>query len=166
MNIYKILQFFILLSDLWALISSVIFERKRSLNSPSTTSRLNFTLLPLSFVHYHLATTTSALALLPPTSPVDSAASPSPLLRDVGSSSTATAPSEARMQPEPPLPFLKGCGWLSIARWKIRGGRKTQGTYVMGGPVVSYEIRATTFVEVRFRHPSPYPPSLMPPPCH
>jgi hypothetical protein len=39
--------------------------------------------------------------------------SPSPLLRDVCSLKTL-APSEARSQPPPPLPFPKGCGWLIL----------------------------------------------------
>jgi len=31
-------------------------------------------------------------------------------LRDVGSFNTTLAPSEVRLQPQPPLPFPKGCG--------------------------------------------------------
>ena len=110
LNIYKIITFFILLSELQTLISSVILEEERSFNLPSTSSWLNFTLLPLSFAHHHLSTTTPALALSPPTPLVDLATSPSPLLRDVGLTSTSIAPSQARMQPQPPLPFSKGCG--------------------------------------------------------
>jgi hypothetical protein len=103
-NIYKVIQFFILLSDLQALISNIILEGKRSLNPPSTPSRLNFILLPLSFVHYHLSTSTPALTFSLPTSHVDSAVSPSPLLRDVGSKFNTPASSERTS----PLPFRQG----------------------------------------------------------
>ena len=48
-------------------------------------------------------------------SPDHPVVSPSPLLRDVGSTSIATAPSQARMQSQQPLPFLKGCGRHSLA---------------------------------------------------
>ena len=100
-NIYKVIQFFILLSDLQALISNVILEGKRSLNPPSTPSRLNFILLPLSFVHYHLSTTTPALTFSLPTSHVDSAVRPSPLLRRCGLK--IQRPSELRTNFAPPL---------------------------------------------------------------
>ena len=38
------------------------------------------------------------------------------------------------MNPQPPLPFPKGCGRPNLARWRIRGGRKMTGTHEMGGP--------------------------------
>jgi len=54
LNIYKIIQLFILLSCVQAFISHVIFEGKRSLNPPSTPSRLDFTLLrPPPSLHQH-----------------------------------------------------------------------------------------------------------------
>jgi len=124
LNIYKIMTLFTLLSDLQTRISSIILEEEQSFNLPSTPSRLNFTHLPLSFAHHHLSTTTPALALLPPTSPLDLAASPSPLLRDVGSTSTSTAPSQARMQPQPPLPFSRDVG--APSRWMEELGREGQ----------------------------------------
>jgi len=115
--------------------------------------------ISLSFVHHHLSSTPPPPPLAsssPPTSPGDPITSPSPLLRDVGSLNIAPAPSQARMLPQPPLPFLKGCGRLSLARWRIRGGKKTK---EWEAPLVSYKIRAMTFVVVRFRDPSPYPPT-------
>jgi hypothetical protein len=89
----------------------------------------------LTWFSLDLTTTTSppplSLLLLPsvpPTSPEHPAASPSPLLRDVGSTSIATAPSQARMQLYLPLPFPKGCGWPNLTRWRIWRGR------IKGGP--------------------------------
>jgi len=78
------------------------------------------------FLHHHLSTTT----LSPSTilaSHANSSTSPSPLLRDVGSTTNATAPSQARMQPHPPLPFPKGCGRFNLARRRIWRGRTTKG---------------------------------------
>ena len=96
---------------------------EQSLNPPSTPSRLNLTLLcPPPPLHHH-----SALALSSPDSPVDPATSTSPLLRDVGLTSAATAPSQARMQPWQPLPFSKGCGQLNLARWRMWRGRAAKG---------------------------------------
>ena len=80
--------------------------------------------------------------------------SPSPLLRDVGSTTNVSAPSQARMQPQPPLPFPKGCGRLSLTRRRIRGGRKTRkGPMKWGARVLGYETQTTTVVVVCFRHP-------------
>ena len=70
----------------------------------------------------------------PPTSSVDPAASPSPPLRDVGFKNAATVPSQARMNPHPPLPFPKGCGQLMLARWRNQGARRARGTHQVGGP--------------------------------
>ena len=70
----------------------------------------------------------------PPTSSVDPAASPSPPLRDVGFKNAATVPSQARMNPHPPLSFPKGCGRPNLTRWRIRGGRKMKATHEMRGP--------------------------------
>jgi len=158
LNIYKIITLFILLSDLQTRISSIILEEEWSFNPPSTPSRLNFTHLPLSFAHHHLSTTTPALALLPPTSPVDLAASPSPLLRDVGSTSTSTAPSQARMQPQPPLPFSKGCG-CSFSLDGIGEGGEEGGTNEMGGPSGVSRKLAMTFVSACFLPSLPPRPS-------
>jgi len=147
-----------LLSDLWTFISNVIYEGEQSFNSTSTPSRFNFTLLRPPPPLLHLSSTPPPPPLAsssPPTSPGDPVTSPSPLLRDVGSVNIAPAPSQARMLPQPPLPFLKGCGQLSLARRRTRGGKKTK---EWEAPLVSYKIRAMTFVVVRFRDPSPYPP--------
>ena len=65
------------------------------------------------------------LPLPPPASRVNPETNPSPLLRDVGSFNTPSAPSQARLQPNLPLPFPKGCGRVSFARQRIRGGKKT-----------------------------------------
>jgi hypothetical protein len=117
---HKIIQFFTLLSDLYAFISNVIFEGERSFNPPSTPSRLIF---PSSLIfHHHLGPPHHKS---PATTPNNPTVSPSPLLRDVGSLTNATAPSEARMQPQPPLPFSKGCGRLRCARGRNRGRRNT-----------------------------------------
>jgi len=56
----------------------------------------------------------------PPTSHVNTATIPSPLMRDVGSFNTPSAPSQARLQPNLPLPFPKGCGRVSLARRRAR----------------------------------------------
>jgi len=47
--------------------------------------------------------------------------------------------SEARMQPQPSLPFLKGCGRLSFIRQRIQGGRSKRGTHGVLSP--SGELR-------------------------
>ena len=52
-NIYKIIQFFIWLLDSQAFILNIICEGNRSLNLPSTPSRLTF-VHPLSSFHHHL----------------------------------------------------------------------------------------------------------------
>ena len=129
-NIYKIIQVFILLSDLHAFISNVIFEGERSFNPPSTPSRLIFD-HSLSSFHHHLGPPHHKS---PATTPNNPTASPSPLLRDVGSPTNATAPSEARMQPQPPLPFPKGCGRLRFARRRKCGRRKARGDSGSGRP--------------------------------
>jgi hypothetical protein len=91
-------------------ISNTIFEGERSFNHTSTASTVDvrsFTLLPPPpSLHHHLRL---HLPRLQP-SPIVFAASPSPLLRDVGLTNISAAPSQARMQLQLPLPFLKGCG--------------------------------------------------------
>jgi hypothetical protein len=121
-NIFKMIQFLILLSDVQAFISNVIFKGERSFNSPSTPSRLMFT-HSLSSFHHHLRPPHHTS---PPISPNNPATSPSPLVRDVGSIKTAAAPSQARTKPPPPLPFPKGCGRFTVARWRNRGLRSTR----------------------------------------
>ena len=128
------------------------------MNSTSTPSMVE--------LHSCSSTTTSPPPLLqppppslaptpPPTSSGDPVTSPSPLLRDVGSVNIITAPSQARVLPQPPLPFPKGCGRLKLTRRRIRRGRKTrEGPMKWGARVMGYEIRATTIVVVCFRHPS------------
>jgi len=66
--------------------------------------------------------------------------SPSPLLRDMGSSNIAPAPSEARMQLLPPLPFPKGCGWLGLARGRNGGVRGAKGD-IGGGRPSGYVVK-------------------------
>ena len=143
--------------------SSIIFEGERSFNPPSTPSRLNFT----SFIHHHLSTTTSALALSTQSSNLDSAASLSPPLRDVGSIHIASVPSQARMLSQPPLPFPKGCGRHSLARRRIRGGRKTRGTHEVGCPNgelrnMSHDICRGSFSRSPLPNPS-LTPLVLPP---
>ena len=115
------------------LISSVIYRGERSFNSTSTPSTVE---LHSCFVHHHLSSTS------PPASTtfarVHTASivawrprhGPSPLLRDVSSVNIAPALSQARMLPQPPLPFPKGCGRLILARWRNRRGRMMR-----GGPI-------------------------------
>jgi len=96
---------------------------EQSCNLPSTTSWLIFD-YSLSSFHHHLGPPHHKS---PVTTPNNLTVSPSLLLRDVGSPTNATAPSEARMQPQPPLPFPKGCGRLIFAWCRNWGGRKTRG---------------------------------------
>ena len=107
------------------------------MNSTSTPSMVE--------LHSCSSTTTSPPPLLqppppslaptpPPTSPGDPVTSPSPLLRDVGSVNIVTAPSQARMLPQPPLPFPEGCGRLTIARRRNRGRRKMREDPESGRP--------------------------------
>ena len=90
---------------------------------PSTPSRLIFA-HPPSFFHHHLRPLHHKL---PATTLKNPRASPSPLLRDVGSLNNASAPSEARLQPQPPLPFPKGCGRLGLAQGKKGGTTNAKG---------------------------------------
>jgi len=74
----------------------------------------------LSFLYYH---NHHRHHILLPTTPNDADTSLSPHLRDVGSSNTTSASSEARMKPQPPLPFPKECGLLLVAgrrNWGVR----------------------------------------------
>jgi len=100
------MQLLILLSSSQALISNIIYEGEQSFNPPSTPSQLTFA-HPRSFFHHHFH---PPHLKLPRTTPEHPPASPSPQLRDVGSFNTASAPSEARLQPQLPLLFPKGCG--------------------------------------------------------
>jgi hypothetical protein len=95
----KIIQIFILLSDLRVSISSVIFGGEQSFNPTSTASRLMFA-HPPSF----LRPPQLRHRISPPTTPNNPDASPSPLLRDVGSTNATSASSQVRTQPRPPLP--------------------------------------------------------------
>ena len=108
---------------------SAIYVGERSLKQTSTTSRLIFA--------HSLLPPPPPLALAPSTpltSHINTATSPSPPLRDVGSIKIVSAPSQARLQPQPPLLFSKGCGPVSLAQRKIRGGRKTNETQKMSRP--------------------------------
>jgi hypothetical protein len=58
---------------------------------------------------------------------IDLPASPSPPLRDVGSINAVTAPSQARKLPQPPLPFPKGCGRLTVVRQRLPANRRDSG---------------------------------------
>ena len=109
-------------------ISNTIYRGERSLKRTSTASRLIFVLL------HHLSTPPSPSPSSSSTTHVKSPTSPSPLLKDVGSTSTASAPSEARMQPQSPLPFPKGCGRLSLSRRRIRGRREMREAHEVGCP--------------------------------
>jgi len=70
----------------------------------------------------------------PAATPNNPATSPSPLLRDVGSTLNPTASSQARMPTQPPLPFPKGCGQLRFAQRRNWGGRKARGDPESGRP--------------------------------
>ena len=96
-------------------ISNTIFEGERSLNRTSTTSR--------SLIHSPSSTTISPPSPLPspsppPTPPIDLATSPSPLLRDVGSTNDA---SEATIQPQRPSPFPRDVARLIFTRRGDKG---------------------------------------------
>ena len=128
------MQIFIVLSDPQASISTAIFVGRAEFET-------HINRITVDVCSFSSSTTTSPPPLspspspsVPPTSPDHPVASPSPLLRDVGSTSIAAAPSQARMQAQPPLPFPKGCGRFSFARRGIWGGRKTRGTHEVGGP--------------------------------
>ena len=71
---------------------------------------------------------------LPATSLNHLAMSPSSLLSDVGLSNITPAPSEARMQPLLPLPFLKGCGQLGLAQGRNEQVRGAKGDLGGGRP--------------------------------
>ena len=89
------------------------------------------------FIHSPSFTTTYALATVfcPQLhTPNHSATSPSPLLRDVGSTNNTSAPSEVRIQLQLPLPFLKGCGLFIVTQGRNGGGGDMGGTQEVGGP--------------------------------
>jgi hypothetical protein len=83
---------------------------------PSTTSRL-ICAHSLSSFHHHLR---PPYHISPPTTPNHLATSPTPLLRDVGSANDIPTTSQAKTQPQPPLPFPKGCGRLIVVRRTLR----------------------------------------------
>jgi hypothetical protein len=123
------------------------------LNPPSTPSRLIFNHSLSSFRHHHLHLRHHHS---PPTQPNRPVTSPSPLLRDVGSTVDNPVP-HARTQPASPLPFSKGCGRLIVVRRRNGGRRNMRGTQV-GGPHSTSRKRATTFVMARF-FPSLFDPT-------
>ena len=84
-------------------------EGEWSFNHTSTASTVDV----CSFLHHHLSTTTFALTSPLPTMPIDLAMSPSPLLRDMGSTNDA---SEARIPLQRPSPFQRDVGWLILTR--------------------------------------------------
>ena len=98
--------------------------------------------------------------------PSKSLKSPSPLLRDVGSTSTSSAPSEAKMQAQLPLPFLKECGWFSLTQRRIRGGRKTKGTHEVGSPSGEFWNTSHDTCHGSFLLSTSYPPHWRIWPCH
>jgi hypothetical protein len=120
LNVYKIILIFILLSDPQVPISSVILQGERSLNAPSTPSRLTFARLP-SFFHHHLHPSHHKSL---PTTPKNPPASPSPMFRDVGSLNNVSAPSEARCSLSCPSPFERDVGAKEEER---RGQEKGKG---------------------------------------
>src|ERR1700704_979839 len=98
---------FILLSQCLAFISNAILEGKRSFNPPSTTSRLIW-VCPLSFFYHHPRPRHLDSH---PTMRRNMATSPSPHLRDVGS--TTNAPSKCRtanLSHTRPSPFHRDVG--------------------------------------------------------
>ena len=161
------MQIFIVLSDPQASISTAIFVGRAEFET-------HINRITVDVCSFSSSTTTSPPPLspspspsVPPTSPDHPVASPSPLLRDVGSTSIAAAPSQARMQVQPPLPFPKGCGRFSFAPRGIRGGRKTsEGDPWSGRPqwwVTKYEPRHLSWFVFAIRLPIPHWRLL---PCH
>ena len=97
-----------------------------------------------SFLHHHL------LALASPTRPQPSATPPGheplPSIEGCGLINNALVPSEARTQPQPPLPFSKGCGRLIVARRRNGGWWNTKGAQEVGGRHSESRKRAMTIV--------------------
>jgi len=119
---------------------------EQSFNPPSIASWLIFD-YSLSSFHHHLGPPHHKS---PATTPNNPTVSPSLLLRDVGSPTNATAPSEARMQPQPPLPFQRDVGSLDSLNAGTGEGERRGGTQEVGGPGGTSPKRATTLVVVRF----------------
>jgi len=89
----------------------------------------------------------------PSTAPKYTDTSPSPLLRDVGSSNNTSTPSEVRTQARLPFPFPEGCGWPITARrrsWVGRAGR--------GEPGRRQRRQYSTTTMTTTVHPPPPPP--------
>jgi hypothetical protein len=138
---------------------------KRSLKPPSTPSRLTL-VRPLSFLYHHPPP--RHLNTLP-TSRRNSTTSPSPLLRDVGS--TINTPGRANgPQPHPPLPFPKGCGRAhTCSTAELGAGRNTRGDPKSGRTVqcvaqTGYDACRSPFFTFS---PNPNPPlTVSKPPQH
>jgi len=137
---------------------------------PSTVSRLTL-VRPLSFLYHHPPPQHLNSV---PTTRVNSATSPSPLLGDVGS--TTNAPGSVERTTAAPAPPLSKGMWAGtyLLDGGI-GGRETQGgTQQVGGPSSASQKRAMTLVVARFfliiSSPNPQPtpnvsnPTQRPPP--
>ena len=107
-NIYKIIQVFILLSDLHVFILNVIFEGEWSFNPPSTPSRLIFD-HSLSSFHHHLGPPHHKSPVTTPNNPT---ASPSPLLRMWARPPMPLLPQKRGCSPSCPSPFQRDVGGL------------------------------------------------------
>jgi hypothetical protein len=104
-----VIPIFILLSQVLAFISNAILEGKRSFNPPSTTSRLILARSLSCFYHHpHPRHFESH-----PTTRRNTATTPSPHLRDVGSTTNAPSNADRRIQVTPAPP-------LSIGMWAAR----------------------------------------------
>jgi hypothetical protein len=124
---------------------------ERSLKLTSTTSQPIF-VRPLSFFHHHLH---SHHRHSPTTTPEHTATSPSPLLRDVGSTTNAPGCAERTAAAAAP-PLSKGMWAAQYRSTEELGMDKHEGGPIeWEAPVVSYETRATTFVVARFRGNNP-----------
>ena len=121
------MQIFILLSGQRVSISTAIYEGERSFKPPSTASRL-ILVRRLSFLYHHPPPRHLNSV---PTTRKNTATSPSPLPRDVGSiTNTPGSP-----PPHPPLPFRKGCGRAHTRSTGESGSGNHRGDPVNGRPV-------------------------------
>ena len=141
------MQLFIFLSRYLAFISNVIFDGERSLKLRSTPSRLRFA--------HRLPIPLPPPSPSPPTSPSSSRRnpemSPSPLLRDVGSSS-GIPNSLGNANPAASSPFQRDVDGSSSLDGGMREVDTRGGTQGMGGPASASRKRTTMNVVVRFLH--------------
>ena len=110
------------------LISNAIYGGERSLKRTSTASQLIF-VRSLLLLH-HLSTPPSPSPSS--TTPVQLADEPLPSIEGCGLDFHQLDSLTSEDTAQPPLPFPKGCGRLSLVRQMIQGGRKTKGAHEVG----------------------------------